>query len=238
MKVYNQFCDPLYDEICAFCGEVADTRDHVPSKILLDEPYSENLPVVPCCHKCNNDFSKHEEYFACAIECCKYMTTDLSKLKRIKVIKALEHNPRLKNQIEESIVISKDSSGNNCSYFNFDSHSLNSVIIKLAKGHAKFEHSTPFFDPPKQIFFNCLSSLSDEEKTIFYTIPIVAKSAEIGSRSSNFILQNTQGGSVHISMWETVQNNHYQYLVHYNDINDCTEVRIELADYFYIQVNL
>jgi hypothetical protein len=50
-------------ELClyAYCEGVPETRDHVPSRVLLDEPYPENLPVVPACKSCNSGFSADEE---------------------------------------------------------------------------------------------------------------------------------------------------------------------------------
>lgn len=239
MDWYRECSDRQFDGICAYCGAIADTRDHVPSKALLDEPYTENIPVVPCCYKCNNDFSKDEEYFSCAIECCKHMTTNLSSLKRNKVIKALKRNPKLKSELSESIIIQKDSFGNDFYSFNFDNNRLINVIIKLAKGHARYEHSSPFLEEPKSIFFNTISDLSEEEKRLFYTIPISNKLTEIGSRSSNFVIQKLEGDIVGvISLWEMVQENHYQYLVYYDEVSNHTEVRIELANMFCIQVIL
>lgn len=39
---------------CVYCGAFPDTRDHVPSRMLLDKPFPGKLPVVPCCSSCNN----------------------------------------------------------------------------------------------------------------------------------------------------------------------------------------
>jgi hypothetical protein len=48
---------------CLFCGEIADTKDHIPSKKLLEKPYPNNLLTIPSCDKCNKSFSLDEEYF-------------------------------------------------------------------------------------------------------------------------------------------------------------------------------
>ncbi len=43
---------------CIYCGGIPDTRDHAPSRILLEPPpYPENLPVVGACKECNQSFS-------------------------------------------------------------------------------------------------------------------------------------------------------------------------------------
>ena len=62
MKQYDVSVDSRIAGICIYCGGIAKTRDHVPSKAFLDKPYPENIPVVPCCSECNNKFSKDEEY--------------------------------------------------------------------------------------------------------------------------------------------------------------------------------
>lgn len=70
------------DRMCCYCGDYADTVDHVPSKAFLDRPYPENLPVVPCCTKCNAMFSKDEEYVAVLLECVKWQTFEPHQFKR------------------------------------------------------------------------------------------------------------------------------------------------------------
>ena len=54
---------------CVHCGGADETDDHVPSKVLLDEPYPENLMVCPSCLKCNNALSVDEVYLACLRKC-------------------------------------------------------------------------------------------------------------------------------------------------------------------------
>ena len=34
---------------CIYCGKPANTREHVPSKTMLIEPFPENLPTIPAC---------------------------------------------------------------------------------------------------------------------------------------------------------------------------------------------
>ena len=69
--------------MCVYCGNAAGTRDHVPPKVLLDEPYPPDLPPVPACDECNNRFSTMveqtegltvqmvlSEYLACGVSWC------------------------------------------------------------------------------------------------------------------------------------------------------------------------
>ena len=49
---------------CAYCGFRDGTnRDHVPPKSLFLKPLPIDLVTVPCCHICNNGFSKLDEEF-------------------------------------------------------------------------------------------------------------------------------------------------------------------------------
>ena len=63
------FVDERLTGKCIYCGRNPETRDHVPSRVLLDKPFPDNLPVVDACRTCNEDFSQDEEYLACLIEC-------------------------------------------------------------------------------------------------------------------------------------------------------------------------
>ena len=68
MDQLNNFVDNRLIRGCCYCDKTADTRDHVPSKCLLDQPYPANLPVVGCCDSCNQNFSQDEQYIAGRIE--------------------------------------------------------------------------------------------------------------------------------------------------------------------------
>lgn len=50
-------------DVCAYCGaENPQTVDHVPPKLMLEEPYPDNLLTVPACLDCNQRFMKNDEY--------------------------------------------------------------------------------------------------------------------------------------------------------------------------------
>ena len=63
------FVDERLIGSCVYCGGAPDSRDHVPSKVLLDDPLPPDLPVVEACSTCNGNFSLDEEYLACFLEC-------------------------------------------------------------------------------------------------------------------------------------------------------------------------
>lgn len=48
---------------CAYCGKLKKaTVDHVPPKLLLEQPFPPNLMTVPACEDCNTSFKKDDEY--------------------------------------------------------------------------------------------------------------------------------------------------------------------------------
>jgi hypothetical protein len=52
---------------CAYCGETATTRDHIPPVKLFPQPRTSDLITVPCCDRCNNGASDDDEYFVWAV---------------------------------------------------------------------------------------------------------------------------------------------------------------------------
>lgn len=49
---------------CIYCGVLGKvTDDHVPPKTIFAQPRPNNLITVPACRKCNESFSKDDEYF-------------------------------------------------------------------------------------------------------------------------------------------------------------------------------
>ena len=49
---------------CVYCTQLADTKDHIPSKNLFATGMGPKNPIiVPSCVGCNHRFSHDEEYF-------------------------------------------------------------------------------------------------------------------------------------------------------------------------------
>jgi hypothetical protein len=93
------FMDERLTGMCVYCGARPDTRDHVPSKVLLDEPYPPELPVVAACEKCNSEFSLDEQYLSCFLECVICGTTDNSGLQRSKIKRILNERVHLNKRL-------------------------------------------------------------------------------------------------------------------------------------------
>jgi len=118
-------------KICIFCGDKADTKDHIPSKNLLEKPYPNNLFTVPSCKRCNNSFSSDEEYFLNVLSEISANQTLLSKkAENGSIFRARENSPGLKALIQNSFVGCEDGSV----YFQPDLQRINRVIEKNAAG--------------------------------------------------------------------------------------------------------
>jgi len=202
------FNDKRLDYYCSYCGKEPDTRDHIPSKILLDEPYPENLPVVPCCTQCNNDFSSDEEYFACLIECALHGTTDIQKLKRKKIKKVLSQKKSLQQRITNAMITID---GN--TYFKIEESRVKNVILKYAKGHAKYENSESQWEAPVSFWIKPIIIMSQSEVDSFFGKREQTFFPEVGSRAMQGVIMTNEINAN--SYWINVQPNNYSYSVNH-----------------------
>ena len=148
--------------MCVYCGAEPNTRDHVPSKVLLDEPYPAQLPVVGACESCNASFSLDEQYLACFIECVICGTVDTAGLRRPNVTRILTGNPALQRRIEASR--RRDQADNLLWQPEIDR--VRKIVLKLARGHVAYE-IYPKLDEPLEVTFAPLPTLSEEEQSAF-----------------------------------------------------------------------
>lgn len=210
--------------ICCYCGGWADTVDHVPSKVFLDNPYPDNLPVVPCCRKCNEQFSQDEEYVAVLFECVKWQTFNLEEFKREKVKKIVEHNPAILKTVRESVHPLLDGRFT----IETDNARLKTVMTKLIAGHLRFEGLDQLFlhDGFEIHFYQDI--LANREFYSEFHSPIYSGLLpEVGSRALIVMVEQDCVGSP----WFSVQPNMYEYCV----APDNSEVRIIIQNYFCIR---
>jgi len=103
VKQIRTYVDDRLAAFCYACGGAPATRDHVPPKVFLDEPYPENLPVVGSCRTCNEGASLDEEYVACVLEVAARGTVDPSGLTRPKIVRKLTKNPSLAARLVNAV---------------------------------------------------------------------------------------------------------------------------------------
>lgn len=202
----NPHNDVRYDNICCYCQKPFDnnkTRDHIPSKVLLDKPYPENLPRVFCCYDCNQSFSTDEEYFACIIEYLVAGTKTFEKIQRKKIKDLLLKKEHLRNRIELNITEKGDQLT-----FDFTNTVLKNVLKKIMFGHLSYELSNPYIQNPDYLEFNTIDNLTEKEFQNFILESAIDIVPEIGTRASlsHIVINNCP-----ISTWKIVQKNNYQY---------------------------
>jgi hypothetical protein len=226
MRQIKTFSDSRLDTQCAYCGAYPENRDHVPSKILLDKPYPENLPVVPSCVDCNNGFSIDEEYFACAIECAACGTTDIEKLSRESIKRTLNRNKKLHDRLK--LALNSDKGGG----LNIEIERFDNVLLKCAFGHLKFENSETEFSKPDHVWYKPIHLLTDEEESIFFSVSEMEKVPEIGSRAMQRLYINEDGKPM--EHWINVQDDVYSYFV--STLMDLKIVRMIIRNYLACEI--
>ena len=193
---------------CAYCGGWADSRDHIPSKVLLDRPYPENLPVIGACEECNSGFSADEEYVSCLIECVIQGTTDPDDRFREKIASTLKSRPAIAERIKKGRQIGK----NNEPVWMPEWKRIEKVVLKLARGHMSYELGVQHVEKPKILNILPFPTMTQIEIEQF-NMPIESERfllPEIGSRA--FINLMTGKPTAYCN-WNVVQDGRYRYTI-------------------------
>lgn len=224
---------------CIYCDGPAETRDHVPSKCLLEQPYPSNLPVVGCCDSCNQNFSKDEQYLVCLIESVLSGSTDPERIARPSVARIMQKSPALRQRIENSKV---EVDGQIA--FVPENERLKNVMLKLARGHATFELSQPCRKEPEYFWCAPLFSLPQENREAFDSIHIQQFFGEVGSRNMQRLLVTQiirlnengepQNEEIIFNDWIDVQDDRYRFIA-IDDMGKIT-IRIVIAEYLACEV--
>ena len=229
MDPRHLFIDQRLTGLCVYCGGPPETKDHVPPKVLLDEPYPDNLPTVPSCATRNGNCSLHEQYVACLVECAVTGTLEPDRTLRPKVKRMLEENPALRLRLEGSRTA--DASGHLS--WKPEADRVRAVVLKLARGHAAYELSLPQLDDPLDVSFAPFVVMTYEQRTLFEsgTASGLGFWPEIGSRA--FIRAATNWQPPDPQGWLTVQEGRYRYAV---EQVGGLHVRIVLSEYLACEV--
>ncbi|CAK8717345.1 HNH endonuclease [Candidatus Electrothrix aarhusensis] len=227
----KHFCvDQRLCGTCVYCGSQPNTRDHVPSRILLDDPMPANLPVVESCEECNHGFSLDEEYIACLLECVVHGSVETQVLQRPKVKRILAKKARLATMLLESARTADDGT----ILWIPDEQRVHNVMLKLARGHAAFELSQPLTEEPLRIHTTPFACMSPENRDEFERAGAgeIRGWPEIGSRA----FLRAVGAKPYAEQngpWIQVQKNRYRYTV---DDHGGVLVRMVLSEYLACEV--
>ncbi|MDW5265361.1 MULTISPECIES: hypothetical protein [Acidobacteriaceae] len=205
------FVDERLLGMCVFCGGKPDTREHVPSKVLLDDPLPENLSIVDSCGQCNQSFSLDEEYLACFLGCVLAGSTSSERMLRPKVKKALEHNPKIAARIQATRSATEDGS----SVWTPELDRVKRVIVKLARGHSAYELSQIQLDEPSTVTVAPLPTMSVETLEEFERAGVGEMRGwpEIGSRAFLRASGAPSFDDAPAGPWICVQRGQYRYSV-------------------------
>jgi hypothetical protein len=225
MHQLTNYGDERQTFFCVYCGGDTRTRDHVPSKVFLDEPYPTNLPVVPACRSCNEGFSIDEEYVACLVECALTGSVKIDAVNREKIKKILQKKPSLISRLDQAR--EKNLFGDVS--FKVDMARIKNVVLKLGRGHAAYELNEPQMDDPAIVSFVPLPLLTEEERNLFETPPWSSVWPEVGSRAMQRLVVVDPGAS----LWVIVQPGRYRYLT---SIGDGVVVRVVISEYLGCEV--
>jgi hypothetical protein len=224
MEQLRNLGDARQTAFCVYCGGVTETRDHVPSKVFLDEPYPTNIPVVPACQPCNRGLSQDEEYVACLIECVQTGSVKAEGVKRQKIMRILEQKPALASRLRQA---RQEAVGG--PFFRVETSRVRNVALKLARGHAAFELNEPQLDEPSSVAIAPLHCMTLGVREEFETPPISSIWPEVGSRAMQRLVVDQPAAS----HWITVQPERYRY---FTSVGDGVVVRVVMSEYLACEV--
>lgn len=120
-----------FREQCVYCGGPEETRDHVPSKLLLEQPLPPNSLTVPSCLTCNSGYSDDERYVRDALHHVGFGNYSQEKIAPGGVVaRSLDHSPLLARKLERAHVGGEDGS----ILFQPELHRFERIMAKLAVG--------------------------------------------------------------------------------------------------------
>ena len=129
LRCFEEFHRDL-DMRCIYCGHIADTREHVPSKLFLRRPFPGNLFELPTCKECNDGFSEDKLYCEVFIDTLKTLSGFSKELSKANISRKqrttaynyaeLAYKEYLKTKVFTV------------------SERVKMIILKLAFGHAVF----------------------------------------------------------------------------------------------------
>lgn len=225
----KEYISKAESNLCCYCGlEIGTTRDHVPSKVLLDKPYPENLMTVPCCKGCNNSFSADEEYVAALIEKSWNGCLDDDFIEREAVRKSLRHSESIRARLSNLF----QRNNNGMLYLNFEEERLKNVMRKTSLGLGRYECGKVF--SVRKILPLLRDNLSERELALFeFGMVRHEIYPEVGSR---LLAQMVEPGTEFNAQWKIVQPNRFRYMIRQRRTG--VEVRLVFSECFIAVVDL
>ena len=232
MKQIYHFSDQLSSVDSIPCHETNHSgrysRDHIPSKALLNSPYPENLMQVGMCQKCNSGFSKDEEYFAAFLASVLSGSTEPDPLRFSTASRTLARKPPLRRRIDAARRVEATPSGDTMITWIPELERIERVIVKNACGHLLFELGQTVELPPTHVNILPRELLPPQQLSQFEHPAGLVGWPEVGSR---LMLRLLETGEVGEGGWIEVQSGVYRYAV-----DDVPRVRMVFREYLAAEV--
>ena len=206
-------------DACVHCGQGLDaaniTKEHIPSKSLLTEPYPKELMTLAACRECNASYSRDEQYLVALLTAVLAGSTDPRKQTTGVAARMFGQRTGLRAKIEEARTETKTLFGEIEIRFTPEQERVDRVVVKNARGHAVYELDRWMTADPDRVVAVPLRSLSNEEYQEFEAVRSVNSGwSEIGTRMFQrecFALDPDQTDFV--GPWIVVQDGVYRYAV-------------------------
>lgn len=214
MDYIEPFADFRHDLWCIHCGTSKETnsftRDHLPTKSLLDRPLPTDLPTFAICADCNNSLSRDEEYLKVFLACILDGTCEPSEMSDPKIGRSLARNGRLLAELRSARTMSVDEDGNEQLSWRPDLSRIMPPLIKNARGHFTYELAERADGDPLHAWAYPLYLFDDNARRAFESPSFGDVWPEIGSRMMDRLAtgKGTRGG------WIIVQPGVYRYAIH------------------------
>jgi hypothetical protein len=188
--------------------------------------------VSPSCLHCNQSFSLDEEYLACLLECVIAGDVDPEKIERPRVARILRENPRLSSMLKQSRTVNSQGDIE----WLADTARINTVLMKLARGHVAYELNEPRLEKPETFAYKPLAAMTSSEREAFEDdVRDVGNEPfwpEVGSRAMQRMM--VVGNMVLDGGWLDVQEGRYRFYAFAS--NGSVVVRIVVREYLACEV--
>ena len=232
MKQIYHFSDQLSSADYIPCPEQNHSgkysRDHIPTKALLNTPYPENLMDVGMCQECNSGFARDEEYFAAFLASVISGSTEPDPVQFPAASRILAHNPRLRSRIDAARCVEATPGKDTFVTWTPELERIERVIVKNARGHVLFELGQAIEMPPTHVAIAPIEQLTPLQFSQFEHPQGLSGWPEVGSR---LMLRLLETGEVQDGGWIEVQDGIYRYAV-----GELPRVRIVLREYLAAEV--
>jgi hypothetical protein len=151
-------------------------------------------------------------------------SVEANLIKRQKIRRILERKPALVSRFREA---RRETAGGTS--FMVETKRIESIVLKLARGHAAFELNEPKLDDPSNLAVLPFPSMVPEVRESFEASPWSSIWPEVGSRAMQRLVVSDPG----VSVWITAQPGYYRYLT---SVSVGVIVRMVIGEYLACEV--